>query len=416
MRILFLREGLGVQLWYYIFARYMEEVTGETHYLDISYFSNNECHNGFELNKIFPNIKLNLLKDNFDFKLFESVEEDLANVEKRNSALEKLGVKNTIFISTTERKYIVSNCNYKLKSANELFEDKCDFTQNFENICYVGWFNDKRFFDAIKSKLFEELKFKDITDKQNLEYFNLIRLTTSVAIHIRRGDFVKLGWSLTPDDYVNPIRNIRNKIIQKGEIPYFFIFTNDMDWVKGNIYNHGFEIDDTKIFIYGNMSDAKNYIDMQLMSQCKYIIANHRSSFSLCASWLNQNLIEFIRVYPISNDDKKIKQDKLLIKITNLENTISLLKNEQITLINTNKKNISSIKQENNLLIKENDLLIKENLKLQLQINSNKLENYKLNGQLKWARKEIDKLRCSKSYKLGKMITWLPHKMRDIFK
>ncbi|MDB5227627.1 MAG: glycosyl transferase family 11, partial [Bacteroidota bacterium] len=67
------------------------------------------------------------------------------------------------------------------------------------------------------------------------------------------------------------------------EQPYFFIFTDDVTWVKENFKtNFPFEIVDS------NQSPESGYIDMQLMSLCKHnIICN--STFSWWSAWLNKN-------------------------------------------------------------------------------------------------------------------------------
>jgi len=71
-------------------------------------------------------------------------------------------------------------------------------------------------------------------------------------------------------------------ISKRIEKPYFFIFSDDIEWAKKNI-----DVSFRHSFIFGNVSN-NSYIDMQLMSKCKHnIIAN--SSFSWWGAWLNQN-------------------------------------------------------------------------------------------------------------------------------
>lgn len=296
LRILFVREGLGVQLLYYVFARYMEEVTGIVHYLDISHYSYREVHNGFELDKIFPNIKLNLFKECYDEELYNLVELDLSDVSKRYLALEKLGIKDIHLISTSKRNFLFGDYNYNLRSSGDLFIDKGRETANIENVCYVGWFCDERIFASIKDKLLYELQFQTITDEINKIYLKQIITTISVGVHIRRGDFIMHNWDLPAEKYIPAIKKLRKQITSENEIPYYFIFTNDLEWCQENRCNLGFLPTDNVIFVEGNTTDAKNYIDMQLMSSCKYLVSNNRSTFSKVAGWLNPNLIEHIRI------------------------------------------------------------------------------------------------------------------------
>ena len=71
-------------------------------------------------------------------------------------------------------------------------------------------------------------------------------------------------------------------IEEKVENPTFFVFSNDMDWVKKNIQIN------SRVFYIDINSGNGSYKDMQLMSNCKHnIIAN--SSFSWWGAWLNEN-------------------------------------------------------------------------------------------------------------------------------
>ena len=72
------------------------------------------------------------------------------------------------------------------------------------------------------------------------------------------------------------------KIEEKIENPTFFVFSNDMEWVKENIQIN------SRVFYVDINSGDDSYKDMQLMSKCKHnIIAN--SSFSWWGAWLNEN-------------------------------------------------------------------------------------------------------------------------------
>lgn len=107
--------------------------------------------------------------------------------------------------------------------------------------------------------------------------------SNSVSIHIRRGDFLspqyyeKLGDIATKYYYYNAIEYITNKIND----PIFFVFSDDIEWVKLNLQIKN------AIYITWN-TDKNSYKDMYLMTQCKAnIIAN--STFSYWGAYLNDN-------------------------------------------------------------------------------------------------------------------------------
>ena len=68
--------------------------------------------------------------------------------------------------------------------------------------------------------------------------------------------------------------------------PIFYIFSDDIPYVRSHMEEYGFLPQDQYVFVEGN-GEGKNYIDMQLMSACRgMIIAN--SSFSYLAALLNR--------------------------------------------------------------------------------------------------------------------------------
>ena len=110
----------------------------------------------------------------------------------------------------------------------------------------------------------------------------MISQTNSVSLHIRRGDYVsnqktnQTHGTCDLDYYQRCITEIEKEV----ENPYFFVFSDEIEWVKENLkINHPAE------YVDQNTGD-KSYEDMRLMSQCKHnVIAN--SSFSWWGAWLN---------------------------------------------------------------------------------------------------------------------------------
>ena len=125
---------------------------------------------------------------------------------------------------------------------------------------------------------------------RNKEIVELINSCNSVSIHVRRGDYLsqemvaKMGNICTLDYYKNAIELIKRKISN----PVFFVFSDDIEWVKKNLL-----ADNMHLIDWNNGTNS--FIDMFLMSECKaHVIAN--SSFSYWGAYMSK--INIVTVYP----------------------------------------------------------------------------------------------------------------------
>lgn len=118
------------------------------------------------------------------------------------------------------------------------------------------------------------------------EYLEQIQTTDSVAIHVRRGDYLEAegtyGGICTEKYYLRAIEYM------KKERPRacFYLFSNDPCWVKDWIsLNYGEE--SSRFAVIEGTSEETGYLDLFLMSRCRsHIIAN--SSFSWWGAWLSE--------------------------------------------------------------------------------------------------------------------------------
>ena len=152
-----------------------------------------------------------------------------------------------------------------------------------DKIYYHGYWINGNYFKEIRELILEELRFPNIEDSYNKGLAEKIRKFNSVAIHVRRGDFISFGWTLDTKWYESCTAAIKQKIVS----PRFFIFSDEPDWCRKNMTTLGLKENDDVVFIQGN--EGRNaFRDLQLMSMCKYmIIAN--SSFSYLGALLNKN-------------------------------------------------------------------------------------------------------------------------------
>lgn len=123
----------------------------------------------------------------------------------------------------------------------------------------------------------------DKLDLINEELLITIKSSNTIAIHIRRGDYVsdkitaEYHGSCSLDYYLEAI-----KLVTSTNKDFTLVFfSDDSDWVEEQFKDLPY----SKIFVHHNMEE-NSWKDMLLMSSCTHnIIAN--SSFSWWAAWLN---------------------------------------------------------------------------------------------------------------------------------
>lgn len=178
----------------------------------------------------------------------------------------------------------------------------------FEIAYYIdGWFQNEQFFKSIEQEIRDLFNADFLLKEYNLDLKRKIEENQSVAIHIRRGDYLNNGYfrNLPLEYYQNAISLIKSKV----DNPVFFFFSDDIQWVKENFSS----LTDT-VFVEHNSNSDSNYStigdieDLMLMRACKHqIIAN--STFSWWAAWLNANKNKIV-VSPIIWFNSAIAQKK----------------------------------------------------------------------------------------------------------
>jgi len=154
-----------------------------------------------------------------------------------------------------------------------------------DNSFVKGNFQSEKYFESIESVIRDEFKFTKQLDLENLKWKNEILNSNSVSIHIRRGDYISLKQNANKFAQI-PLSYYQNAITyisQNSPSSVFFVFSDDIKWVKENL------ISDAPLhFIENNNTPQTSHFDMQLMSLCKHnIICN--STFSWWSAWLNNN-------------------------------------------------------------------------------------------------------------------------------
>lgn len=149
-----------------------------------------------------------------------------------------------------------------------------------QNIYSVGWGNFnlvKEVLPEMRAKLFANFQ---ITSKF-AEMIKLVQEKNSVAVHVRRTDFLDPKISdysigICSDTYY---KNAISFITEKIENPFFIFFSDDIEYVKNNMKT------ENCYFVEGN----SGFEDFYLMYLCKhFILAN--STFSFWAAVLNNSI------------------------------------------------------------------------------------------------------------------------------
>lgn len=173
------------------------------------------------------------------------------------------------------------------KNKKIFFEPYFNFNRRFfklpSNIYLSGYFQSEKYFKNIEAVIRKEFVLKEETSEVYKILADDVNGVNSVSIHFRRGDYItnqglnKVFGTPSLDYYYAAVK----KIAETTKDPRFFIFSNDIEWVKNN-----FKIAFPVTYILG--PSIKNYEEISLMSKCRHnIIAN--SSFSWWGAWLNNH-------------------------------------------------------------------------------------------------------------------------------
>ena len=264
MRIVKLIGGLGNQMFQYAFAKSLgEDVLFDCSWYDHMPQKNKQPHLFIQLNLF--NTTLKFADEN---QIKECLQETLF-AEKIHKLIYKYTRKH-IQIFPTHRVFEKIINRYE----PELQEIKGD-------VLYDGFFQSPKYFNKIRDRLVRDFTPKNPLSAENAKILEDIRNSNSVALSVRRGDYVKLGVALAADYYNRALEEIAKRV----ENPIFYMFSDDMEWSLKNINV------DNKFTIIPCESYDKNcgYIcGMYLMSQAKHNIITN-STYPWWSAWLNNN-------------------------------------------------------------------------------------------------------------------------------
>ena len=141
------------------------------------------------------------------------------------------------------------------------------------DMCLVGYFQSEKYFEK-HADIIRDLFSVDEKTKTNIdEKYGEILKKRTVAVHVRRGDYLKYN-------DVHPPRTVEYYKKAMAAFPKdstYLFFSDDATWCKENF------VQDNCIFVEGE----EDILDFYLISMCKNAILSN-SSFSWWAAWLNE--------------------------------------------------------------------------------------------------------------------------------
>jgi hypothetical protein len=159
----------------------------------------------------------------------------------------------------------------------------------FNSVSLQGFFQSEKYFEEYETEIRKLFEFSEELKQFAKSFYNSSENEVRVAVHIRRGDYIKKKNKhtlLSLDYYTKAKEYIENRVKDKS-IRYVY-FSDDIKWVKKN-----FILNEKDMIIQG----YKDYEDFVLMSHCHHFI-NANSTFSWWAAWLSQTDINKLVVVP----------------------------------------------------------------------------------------------------------------------
>lgn len=238
--------GLGNQMFIYAFYLKMKKLFPHTK-IDLSDMMHYHVHHGYEMNRVFalPHVEFCMNRTGkkiLEFLFFKTI------LERKQKGLESFW-----------KSYV------------------------WPLVYFKGFYQSERFFADIETDVRKAFTF-DMTQASERSKEMAARMDAdlnAVSLHIRRGDYLEpKHWENTGSVcqlpyYQNAIAAIKKQL----DNPVFYVFSDDLAWVKENLPL------DNAVYIDWNKGND-SWQDMMLMSHCRrHIICN--STFSWWGAWLD---------------------------------------------------------------------------------------------------------------------------------
>lgn len=203
-------------------------------------------------------------------------------------------LQNVKFVQSKAFEYIVNpdktflqKIKMKLRSASFFYEKNLRYDPAIQNVTsetYLeGYFQSSKYFSNYEKEVLQNFQFRLEPSQKTIEVLDQIRDMNSVAVHVRRGDYIEKTGNLNthgvcPAEYYHAA----TREFEENDDTCFVVVSDDPQWVKSNL-----NLGPKTIYVDWNSGD-NSWQDMLIISRCKHaIIAN--SSFSWWGAMLNSN-------------------------------------------------------------------------------------------------------------------------------
>lgn len=268
---------LGNQMFQYAFARSLQEKTGQNIKIDWHHVHDSAIE--------FPNVGYQDSLKELNVMPYQST--DVCEYKKDMNFFQYLALRDY------ERHFpykssLTEIANFQRKFANKhksqgifwFTNGYYDFNMKKypKNMFLNGYFESTKYFENVEDKLKEEFTPKHDKLEHNLELYDKIENSESVCVSIRRGDFVGHSFhNVCRTEYFLKAMDIIKEKVPNAK---FFIFSNEVDWIKENVdFKYPVEFEEGKDPVWEKL---------RLMYSCKHFVLSN-STFSWWSQYLSKN-------------------------------------------------------------------------------------------------------------------------------
>lgn len=185
--------------------------------------------------------------------------------------------------------------------------DFFDFPRPRNKEIYIkGWFQNQHYFENVRDELKRDFRVSIPPSEDNKKELDEILQSDSVAVHIRRGDYLYPRFSHLNLCNYEYYRAAMEQVADSVQNPVFYIFSNtkeDVLWIKEN---YDFSKYNVRYMAYDNPP----YEDFRLMYSCKHFIISN-STFSWWVQYIGSCEDSIVMAPSIWNKENQGAKDAL---------------------------------------------------------------------------------------------------------